>query len=565
MTDPLVLTVILPLLGAGCLFLASRLFLKPGIERWRFGASVVGLLVAVAVLSLVLGLGAGDDVTTVALGWRSSLLAESSVRLGVNPWLWPIGLVLSVVTCCLLLAQLGRIHNASLLLAAISLALLGGGLAAIWSGNPLTTIISWTFYDLLLMLGQIVSGGQSEDVARRFAFSSLSVLLLWAGVVAAGNGTGGVQWSLMPPGGVKMTLWTLAGLLRLGAYPFHFSTVSAVTGPSTAAAALLLSPVMGWALWIRLILVNNAVLADHTWMIGSALLTMAVGGFLGWAVKSAEEGRSWIGMGVSGAVFLAVVMASLLAGNQGIGEDDVLSIVTLGAASWMLGVPVLSLGGHVDRRRVLRRETLPRSIPSLLGALSLIGFPLTLGFVTASSMMRGLTTVGGWGRRASFFVGQVFLVAAVSRWLFPALQRQGSKTDKEVLLGRIAHAAGLMCPVLLLIVVGVAPTFLVSSSRLSLRFLLTGPGPTGWLLWGGALVLGGVLGWQDAYFRARVALWLDVLQEIVRLDWAYTLLVGAFEQGLTVLRAVDDVLGGRGALLWSFVILLLMILVWGAR
>ena len=45
-------------------------------------------------------------------------------------------------------------------------------------------------------------------------------------------------------------------------------------------------------------------------------------------------------------------------------------------------------------------------------------------------------------------------------------------------------------------------------------------------------------------------------------DWAWTLLAGAFEQGLTVLRTVDDVLGGRGALLWSFIMLLLVILVW---
>jgi hypothetical protein len=60
-------------------------------------------------------------------------------------------------------------------------------------------------------------------------------------------------------------------------------------------------------------------------------------------------------------------------------------------------------------------------------------------------------------------------------------------------------------------------------------------------------------------------LWLDALQGIVRLDWAWTLLAGAFGQGLTVLRAVDDVLGGRGALLWSFIMLLLVILVWRVR
>jgi hypothetical protein len=130
----------------------------------------------------------------------------------------------------------------------------------------------------------------------------------------------------------------------------------------------------------------------------------------------------------------------------------------------------------------------------------------------------------------------------------------------------MAHDAGLIGPALLLVAVGAAPPLLFAgSTQLSLRFLLTEPGLIGWLLWGGALLIGGILGWQDAYLRPRVSLSLDVLQDILRLDWAWALLVGALEQGLTVLRAVDDVLGGRGALLWSFIMLLLLILVWRAR
>jgi hypothetical protein len=271
-------------------------------------------------------------------------------------------------------------------------------------------------------------------------------------------------------------------------------------------------------------------------------------------------------MAVSGAGVLATVVASLLGASQGVGEDVVLSIVTLGATSWMLSVPVLFLGGQVDHRLFWQGEALPGSIPSLLGALSLIGFPPTLGFVTASTLMRrGVSPVGHWGWRVGFFFGYLFLVAAVTRWLFSASRHQQSEAHEEARLGRIAHAVSLIGPVLLLVAAGVAPTVLVAgSSRLSLGFLITGPGLTGWLLFGGALVLGGFVGWQGAHIRSRVSLWLDVLQEIVRLDWAYALFVGAFEQGLTVLRAVDDVLGGRGALLWSFIILLLMILVWRA-
>jgi formate hydrogenlyase subunit 3/multisubunit Na+/H+ antiporter MnhD subunit len=566
MLDLLSLTVILPLFGAGCLFLASVLLLRFGIEKGRFGASVFALVVAVAVLSLVLVLKTRDDGSTVISSWDSSLLAESAVRLALNGWLWPLGLILSLVTCCLLLAELGRTHNASPLLAAISLALLAAGLAALWSANPLTTIVSWALYDLFLMVGQILAGGKGEGVARRLAFGILSVLFLWAGVLAAGNGTGSVQWSLMPPGGAKMPLWLLAVLLRLGAYPFHLSIASAVDSPSALVATLLLSPVMGWGLCVRLIQVSGAVMAENTWVVIPTLLTLAVGGFLGWAVKSPQDGRSWIGMGISGAVLLAVVLVSLPGGGRGIEEGVALSIMTLGAASWMLGLTVLFLGRSFDLRSALRRETWLVSIPSLVGALSLIGAPPTLGFVAEASLVGNLTRAERWGWGVGFFVGQLFLVAAVTRWLFSAVPPQRAGLDDDSLLARIAHDVGLVCPALVLVVVGVAPTLLVADpSRLSVRFLLTEPGLTGWLLWGGALLLGGILGWQDAYLRPRVSLWLDALQGIVRLDWAWTLLAGAFGQGLTVLRAVDDVLGGRGALLWSFIMLLLVILVWRVR
>jgi NADH:ubiquinone oxidoreductase subunit 5 (subunit L)/multisubunit Na+/H+ antiporter MnhA subunit len=271
-------------------------------------------------------------------------------------------------------------------------------------------------------------------------------------------------------------------------------------------------------------------------------------------------------MGISGAVLLAVVLVSLLGGGRGIGEGVALSIMTLGAASWMLGLTVLFLGGSFDLRSALRRETWLVSIPSLVGALSLIGAPPTLGFVAEASLVGNLTRAERWGWGVGFFVGQLFLVAAVTRWLFSAAPPQRAGLDDDSLLARIAHDVGLVCPALVLVVVGVAPTLLVADpSRLSVRFLLTEPGLTGWLLWGGALLLGGILGWQDAYLRPRVSLWLDALQGIVRLDWAWTLLAGAFGQGLTVLRAVDDVLGGRGALLWSFIMLLLVILVWRVR
>jgi MYXO-CTERM domain-containing protein len=423
-------------------------------------------------------------------------------------------------------------------------------------------MISWGLYDLILILGQLACGSQSGLVVRRFAFGTLSVLFLWAGVLAAGNGTGSVQWSFMPPGGAKMTLWVLAGLLRLGAYPFHFS-IPLAEAASPPVATFLLGPAMGWALWMRLVLVNEAVLADNTWLLAPAAMTLVVGGFLGWAAESPRERRSWIGIGICGAVMLAVVMAPGLGSGEESRGSIVLPIMALGATGWLLSVPVVALGGNLDTRHLSRRWSWLPTTMSVLGALHLVGLPPTMGFAARSSLVRGLATAETWGWTAGAFVGQLLLVAAVTRWLAPTSPPEGLITGEGSVLRRMVQGAGLTCPVLLILGAGLFPMLLVGDSAgRPLDSSMAGPGATSWLLWAGALILGALLGWRDTYVRRRVSLWLNVLRDFVRLDWVLVLLVGAFEQGLAVVRAVDDVLGGRGALLWALIMFLLAILVW---
>jgi len=562
MLDLLVLTVLLPLCGAGCLLVLSRFISRLRLKLVRLGVSVLACGIAVGVLGIVLLLRTQAEGTTAVSLWDSSLLAESAIRLGLDRWLWSLGLALSLATCSFLLAEIDRGPDSSFVGGGVTLALLGAGLAAIWSANPLTTLISWGLYDLILMLGEIASGSRSGLAVRRFAFGSLSVLCLWAGVQAAGNGTGSVQWSFMPPGGAKMTLWVLAGLLRLGAYPFHFS-IPLADAASVPVAAGLLAPGMGWTLWMRLVLVDGGVLAHNAWLLAPAAMTLVVGGLLGWAAEAPMERRAWIGMGISGAAMLAVVVASGLATGEGSGGNIVLPIMTLGATGWLLSVPVIALGGNVDTRPLSRRWSWLPTGMSVLGAVHLVGLPPTMGFAAQSLLMRGLATTTPWGWTVGAFVGQLFLVAAVARWLAPTLPPGRLCRGEHSLLSRMLQGAALTCPVLLIIGGGLFPMLLVGSSAgQPLESLMAGPGATSWLLWAVALILGALLGWQDTYVRRRVSLWLNVLHDFVRLDWALVLLVGALEQGLAVLRAVDDVLGGRGALLWALIMLLLAILVW---
>lgn len=562
MLNLLSLTVILPLLGAGGIFLASLVFTKLDIEGRRFWTFVAALAVAAVTFASVLALKGRGGATALLSSSRPPLLAESVIRFQLEPGLWPLAVAMSLVTCSVLLADFGRTSSHPLRLTALALALLAAGLAALWSANPLTTIISWALYDFFFLLGQVAAGARRSESVRALALGSVASLLLWTGVLVAGNGTGSVQWSLMPAGGTKMTFWVLAGLLRLGVYPLHLSIPGRLDASSPSVTTLFLSPVIGWGLWGRLALVNDGSLPVSPWMMLPGLLTLVAGGFLAWTARSSRDTLPWIGMGANGAVLCSSVLASLSGGGQSAGESVALAILVLGVTSWTLGMVVLLWADGLVLPITLHARVLP-SIPSLLGALSLVGAPITLGFVAESYLMGGLARLGQWGWVAGFFAGQMFLVAAVARWLIPITQPE--ELDLRS-LESLVPAAGWLGSALFLIVGGLVPNLLLSGSfSLSLWHLLVRPSLIGWLLWGASLLLGGVLAWQDAYLRPRISLWLDALHDVVRFDWAWDLLIDAFDRGLSVVRIADDILGGKGALLWSFIILLIVILAWRVR
>ena len=43
------------------------------------------------------------------------------------------------------------------------------------------------------------------------------------------------------------------------------------------------------------------------------------------------------------------------------------------------------------------------------------------------------------------------------------------------------------------------------------------------------------------------------------------ILVGALERGLGVFRVVDEIVGGAGALLWSWLLFLILLLIWSGK
>jgi multicomponent Na+:H+ antiporter subunit D len=534
------LTITLPLLGAGGTLVLSRL------PRIRPFTRYVALMAVGLTAVLLLALRWMEPIVVVSSLWQPSLLFGAALVLESDAVVQPLALAVALITCSAVLVELSRAEKPRPRLLATLQALLAASLVALWAANLLTVIVSWAIYDLLQAAVNIAAGRSARTAVRSLIFGGLATLLLWGGALLSGGGAGTELWSLMSPSSAQLTLWALAGVVRLWVYPFHLVAPDGLDAASPLAAPLSLGPVVGWGLWLRLIMANGGSMPSDTWVPILAAITLSLGSFLAWACDSLHCMLSWVGMGATGAVLLAA----------GLAGESAAAVIAVGSVAWALGVGVVFLSDG------LQRDAPWWSIPALIGALALLGMPLTLGFVTEATLIGGLTKGGHlwWG--SALFVGNVFLVPALVRRL---LASPASSLPHRLGLA-VAYGVGLGLPTLLLIVTGLHPPFLVGGVEVpALVALFAMPGLTGWLLWVISLALGGVLAWQDRAIRSRLGLLLGAIHDLLCLDWLYGAVVGALDRGLSVLRAADEVVGGGGALLWSWVVFLLIVLVWSSR
>lgn len=495
---------------------------------------------------LILSLRWMGPVVAVPSLWQPSLLFGATPALQSDGTMQPLALALALVNLGAILVEVGRGREIQPRLLATLQAVLAASLAALWSANLLTTLLCWGIYDLLQVTAHAAAGGALRTAVRRLIFGGLATLFLWGGMLLPGGEAGSQLWSLTTPSQTQLTLWAMAGALRLGLFPFHLAIPHNLGAVQSFAAPLSLGPIVGWGLWLRLALANGGATPGDTWLMVLAAISLGIGGLLAWSCESLPRVLSWAGMGVTGTV----VLAAGLAGENGA------AVVSAGSLTWALATGVVFLSGG------LRREAPWWSIPSLIGALSLIGMPFTLGFVTEAALLGGLTQGGrlvwGW----AFFFGTLFLVPALARWLLASAA--DSTPHHHAVIA--AHAAGLGLPALLLIGGGMHPPLLIGSvPALPVGRLFGMVGLPGWLLWTISLAGGGVLAWQDVVLRPKFTLLLNAVHDLLGLEWLYDAVVGALDRGLSALRTADEVIGGGGALLWSWLLFLLLLLVWGAR
>ncbi len=538
-----ILAIIFPLLGAAGVL---GLSLVPRIRSYsRYIALTAAGLTTVLILSFRwIELGA-----VLRSVWQPSLLFGSVLTWQIDATMGPLSLVLALVTCCSFLVEMSRgdvFHSRS---TATLLTLLSAGLLTLWSFNILTLVVSWAIYDLLQMMAHIAAGGSVRTAIRCLVMGSAATLFLWTGAVLSGSGADSELWPLIIPSEAALTLWAVAGLLRLWGFPFHMAVPDDLDAAPPRAAPLFLGPVLGWGLWLRLCTVNGGVIPDDAWIPTLAVGTLALGSLLAWSSESPRRPLPWIGMAANGALLLVA----------GFAGTSAIAVIIAGSVGWALAMAVFFLGDGWHK-------SLLWNIPMVPALLTLLGTPFTVGFVTAVSLLGGLVQGGrvAWGTAFwGTLFGYLFLIPSlVRRMLVPPLSPLPERFGMI-----LARGIGLGIPTLFLIVTGLYPPLLigadVGSQLSSLGSLLAGPGLVGWALWAAVLVLGGVIAWQERILRPRIDLLFNAVHDILRLEWFYDSLTGALGRGLNVFQAANEIVGGAGALLWSLVLFLLLVLVWG--
>ena len=522
--------LISPLIPILCLLAGAFLMAVSALVRFRWPSLIMAVATGLAVVSL-LPLQRQLPASTVALDWRPVTLVGSAVSLRVDSAAWLLGLALLLVGFAVSLTwqtvPAPEEVSRSGFSRALALAMLAVGLGSVFAANILTLALCWGLLDGLFCAVLLARGGSSSGRRAQVALglNGLATLSVWLVAVLIEQDHLSPYWHLLVLPASARSVMGLAAALRLGLYPLHiWQPVELVSELDRAILVYLVPAAAGLSLWARLA-VMQALPEGSVWPT-IALVTALIGGVQAWLQFDPRESLPHVALGYGGMLILAA--------TSGRTQAEALAV---GAASWLLGLTLLFVG------RPFGRSTWPWAIPSALGAATLAGLPLTLGFVSRSAFYQSASRVNG----------QLVLALIAESLLIGALLRRLFTPDDSPLpqsrLAKVGYGAALVVAAVPLIAgVLVPPVFEAGLSTAV------------WIAWGIPLLIGLVLAWVAGRLRTRTGGLSELTGRIIRLDWLYSILLPVMRSPARLGLLLADLLEGEGAFLWMLVILALVLL-----
>lgn len=511
-----ILPVLLPLLGALAMLLVRR---RPERVWWA-----VATLTALLNWLVVLGLGAALPAAARLAVWRPETLFASRIELMLEPISWRFTYAAATLLLAVQLTSAARPGEATAFGRAAALAYAGLATAALLPGNLLTVAMSWALIDLARFIVQMVAlptGSAGRDLVWRLAVDMVGVLLVVGAALADRLAGGEADLLEATPATGAIVVLCAAALFRLGLLPPHFN-LPAPPGLRRGAGTLLrLLPPASALVVIARALHDGAPESVIPWLRAAGAVGVLIGGAR-WALKrDAIEGRRFLVLGISG-------LAMMAAGQRAETAADAVAAA---------GVLLLLIGGLVS---LIELHSPSHRVWPVLGGVMLAGLPLSAGGVLASAFGDGLTDPLGVGMAVVGGAGLAALGLGVTR---EALRPLSPWPTGESLV-RTAYGLGLALPALVAVGLG-----------------MWAPGAATWrglTVFGlSALVSAAALLWARRSARRRLER-ARRMAEMLDPGPLYRAAWRVFGQAVRATRALTALFEGEAAMLWAYVIVLLV-------
>ncbi|MBN2005410.1 MAG: hypothetical protein JXA21_18780 [Anaerolineae bacterium] len=388
------------------------------------------------------------------------------------------------------------------------------------SASLLTTLATWAVFDLIWSAAALLAGADGEQVTFGVAVHGVSTLILWmVSLFLLRSGQSGLWW-LMWPSAPMTDLLLAAALMRIGFYPFQIVFPNRLKEMHLLSLVHFLGPLTGVGLLCRLLTLPGVTRLPD-WVLIWGVVSVLGNALMAWSARG--QRRS---LRVYHALLIAIVTGAVAAGSE--------PLLLVGSGVWVASLALLMLVRGRDP------DAVAWSWPAWIALLFLLGVPpsplawLNLAWVESLPWLWRIIWMGGYALIGALLLRdgrQSPLGAATPAWMW---QRMCVVWGEFVLLAALAMMA-FVVP---------APAF--SWVALCL-WLLAVAGAAALARWG---------------MRTRQWLWrAQPILEFADLQWLYRSIWRGSEHLLGVLRAMAEVLEGSGAMLWSLLMLLLVLLV----
>jgi len=451
--------------------------------------------------------------------WSPTTMLGGQILLDMTLPVWWCGLAMGLTLSGVTWIEVASSDAAPPLSGPLVLSGLLVGWLALCSGSLLTTLASWAIFDMLWGVSGLVVGGKGERVTLGLALHGVASVILWTVFLLLERGGTSVLWWLMRPTQPMLTLLMVAALMRIGFYPFQIVFPGRIEIASSLTLIYLMGAVPGVALLYRLLALPIEIMPF--WGVLWGVLSVLWGGLMAWSLRG-RVATLWGAYGLLGIITAGAMIGGMPA------------MLMQSLAVWLAAAALILLTYGRDTRAVIW------SWPAWLALFYMLGVPPSPIGVSFWALMEGIL----WGWRIVMALGGVMISAAFMRGIS---QPARATVTPPWPWQRACLAIGFALVVLAL--------FIVPQARGGWYFSWLGLGL--WFL----VMLGAVAlarwGLHSRYWLQRGAPILELLD----LQWFYRALWRGAEHLLSVMRFSAEVVEGSGALMWSFLVLMLVLFV----